>query len=154
MKKILITNLLCLLLLGCGFTPMYSVNKKVSFYIESINFNNSDKELAGFIKSNLNNYLIKNNGKKFKINASINYSKNSISKDVSGNTEEYELSSTLNLLISQGELNKSVLIKEVSRMKNFTDEFEELQYERNAKESMARSITSRLLMQLSVINAN
>ena len=133
---------------------MYSVNKKVSFYIESINFNNSDKELAGFIKSNLNNYLIKNNGKKFKINASINYSKNSISKDVSGNTEEYELTSTLNLLISQGELNRSVLIKEVSRMKNFTDEFEELQYERSAKESMARSITSRLLMQLSVINAN
>jgi hypothetical protein len=140
--------------LGCGFTPMYSVNKKVSFYIESINFNNSDKELAGFIKSNLSNYLIKNNGKKFKINASINYSKNSISKDVSGNTEEYELTSTLNLLISQGELNRSVLIKEVSRMKNFTDEFEELQYERSAKESMARSITSRLLMQLSVINAN
>ena len=154
MKKILLLNLLFFILIGCGYTPMYSANKKVNFYIESINFENSDREISNFIKTNLSNYLSENDGKKFKIDASIDYSKNSISKNTSGKTDEYELSFEVNFLISYDDQNKSLLIKEVSRMKNFTDEFEELQYERSIKKNMARSITSRLTMQLSLINAN
>ena len=154
MKKILIINLLFFLLLGCGFKPIYSKNKKFDFYIESLNFNNSDRELANFIKTNLNNYMINNNGRKFKIEASIDFNKNSISKDISGNTEEYELSSILNFVISSNELSKKLSYQQVSRMKNLTDEFKELQYERSIKKNMAQSITSRLLMQLSILNAN
>ena len=154
MKKILIINLLFFLLLGCGFKPIYSKNKKFDFYIESLNFNNSDRELANFIKTNLNNYMINNNGRKFKIEASIDFNKNSISKDISGNTEEYELSSILNFVISSNELSKKLSYQQVSRMKNLTDEFKELQYERSIKKNMAQSITSRLLMQLSMLNAN
>ena len=154
MKKILITNLLFFLLLSCGFAPIYSSNKKINFYIESINFKNSDKELSNFIKSNLNNYLLDNNEKKFKIEATINYNKNSISKNSRGNTEEYEISSISTFRIFQGELNKTIQFKDVNIMKNFADEFEEMQYEKNVKKSMARSISSRLLMQLSTINAN
>ena len=118
MKKILIINLLFFLLLGCGFKPIYSKNKKFDFYIESLNFNNSDRELANFIKTNLNNYMINNNGRKFKIEASIDFNKNSISKDISGNTEEYELSSILNFVISSNELSKKLSYQQVSRMKN------------------------------------
>ena len=154
MKKILIINLLFFLLLGCGFKPIYSKNKKFDFYIESLNFNNSDRELANFIKTNLNNYMINNNGRKFKIEASIDFNKKSISKDISGNTEEYELSSILNFVISSNELSKKLSYQQVSRMKNLTDEFKELQYERSIKKNMAQSISSRLLMQLSILNAN
>ena len=154
MKKNLLTILLFFLLLGCGFSPIYSTDKKVDFYIESIDFNNSDKELANFIKINLNNYLRKNNGKKFKIEASIDFNKNSISKDALGNSEEFELSSIFNFVISGDELNKSLSFKEVARMNNLADEFKELQYERGVKKNMAQSITSLLLMQLSILNAN
>jgi len=154
MKKILILNLLFFILIGCGFTPMYSVNKKVDFYIENISFNEGDRELASFIKSNLNNYLEVNQGRKFQISALINYNKNSISKDASGNTEEYELSSELTFTILSGELKKSLLIKEKVKMKNFDDEFSELEYERSLKKNMARSISARLIMQISLINAN
>ena len=154
MKKILIINLLFFLLLGCGFKPIYSKNKKFDFYIESLNFNNSDRELANFVKTNLNNYMINNNGRKFKIEASIDFNKNSISKDISGNTEEYELSSILNFVISSNELSKKLSYQQVSRMKNLTDEFKELQYERSIKKNMAQSISSRLIMQLSILNAN
>jgi outer membrane lipopolysaccharide assembly protein LptE/RlpB len=153
-KKILIINLLFFLLLGCGFKPIYSKNKKFDFYIESLNFNNSDRELANFVKTNLNNYMINNNGRKFKIEASIDFNKNSISKDISGNTEEYELSSILNFVISSNELSKKLSYQQVSRMKNLTDEFKELQYERSIKKNMAQSISSRLIMQLSILNAN
>ena len=154
MKKILIINLLFFLLLGCGFKPIYSKNKKFDFYIESLNFNNSDRELANFVKTNLNNYMINNNGRKFKIEASIDFNKKSISKDISGNTEEYELSSVLNFVISSNELSKKLSYQQVSRMKNLTDEFKELQYERSIKKNMAQSISSRLIMQLSILNAN
>ena len=154
MKKILILNLLFFILIGCGFTPMYSVNKKVDFYIENISFNEGDRELASFIKSNLNNYLEVNQGRKFQISALINYNKKSISKDAAGNTEEYELSSELTFTILSGELKKSLLIKEKVKMKNFDDEFSELEYERSLKKNMARSISARLIMQISLINAN
>jgi len=153
-RKILLTNLLFFLLVSCGFAPIYSVNKDVNFYIESINFSNSDKELANFIKTNLNNYLLKNNKKNFKIEASINYNKKPISKDSTGNTEEYELSSNSIIKIFNNELNKTFQFKEANIMKNFVDEFEEMQYERSAKKNMARSISSQILMQLSIINAN
>jgi len=154
MRKILLTNLVFFLLISCGFSPMYSVNKNVNFYIESINFNNSDKELANFIKINLNNYLVANNGKNFKINASVVYNKNSISKDTKGNTQEYEVTASTTFEIFHNESSKIIQFIEIFIMKNFADEFAETQYEKSIKKNMARSISSRLLMQLSTINAN
>ena len=154
MKKILILNLLFFILIGCGFTPMYSANKKVNFYIENISFDDGDIELSNLIRSNLNNYLTTNNGRKFTIETSIDYTKNSISKNSVGNTEEYELISITNFIILYDNMSKSLQIKETSRMKNFDDEFSELEYEKNLKRNMARSISSRLIMQLSIIYAN
>jgi len=133
---------------------MYSANKKVNFYIENISFDDGDIELSNLIRSNLNNYLTTNNGRKFTIETSINYTKSSISKNSAGNTEEYELTSITNFLILYDNMSKSLQIKETSRMKNFDDEFSELEYEKNLKRNMARSISSRLIMQLSIIYAN
>ena len=154
MKKFLFLNLIFFLLLGCGFTPMYSANKKVNFYIENISFDDGDIELSNLIRSNLNNYLTTNNGRKFTIETSIDYTKNSISKNSAGNTEEYELISITNFIILYDNMSKSLQIKETSRMKNFNDEFSELEYEKNLKRNMARSISSRLIMQLSIIYDN
>lgn len=154
MKKFLFLNLIFFLLLSCGFTPMYSANKKVNFYIENISFDDGDIELANLIKSNLSNYLTTNNGRKFKIETSIDYTKKSIGKNSAGNTEEYELSLVTNFIIFYDNISKSLQIKETSRMKNFNDEFSELEHEKNLKKSMARSISSRLIMQLSIIYAD
>ena len=154
MKKVLIINLVFFLILGCGFKPIYSKDKKFDFYIDTINFHNSDRELAAFIKTRLNNYMMNNNGKKYRIEASVDFNKNPISKDISGVAEAYELSSMLNFVILSDGLNKTISYREISRMKNLADEFEELQYERSIKKSMAQSIASRLLMQLSILNAN
>ena len=154
MKKFLFLNLIFFLLLSCGFTPMYSTNKKVNFYIENISFDDGDIELSNLIRSNLNNYLTTNNGRKFTIETSIDYTKNSISKNSAGNTEEYELTSITNFIILYDNISKSLQIKETSRMKNFDDELSELEYEKNLKRNMARSISSRLIMQLSIIYAN
>ena len=53
MIKSSIIILILFFMQSCGYVPLYSKNQKIDFYIQSINFNSSDKELANFIKSDL-----------------------------------------------------------------------------------------------------
>ena len=154
MKKIYITIILFLFLQSCGYAPIYSKNKKVNFYIESISFDNGDAELSNYIALNLNNYTNKKDGKKYKIDASVQFSKKVISKNTAGEAEEYELISNTSFTINSLKEIKKIDIKEIFKMNNFEDEFEERQYEQEIKKNMARSITSRLILQLSIINDN
>lgn len=154
MKKIFSMCVCFLLLQGCGYTPIYSQNQKLNYYIEDISFNDGDPDLVFFIKNNLKNYLIKNDNQKFQISAIVNYSKSTISKNSAGDTDEYELSSIIEFIISSEKREKKLQVKETLRIKNLDDEFEEKNYERNAKKNMARSSTSKLLMQLSRFNDN
>jgi outer membrane lipopolysaccharide assembly protein LptE/RlpB len=154
MKKFLLIYLLALALHACGYTPMYANNQKVDFYIENIEFDNGDKDLANFIKTNLNNYLVVKDSKKFKIKTSIEYVKNSLSKNSAGETEEYELSSYVIFDVESEGKNLEIKIKETFKMNNFSDEFEELEYERVVKQTMSRSIASKLIIRLSRLNDN
>ena len=154
MKKIYITIILFLFLQSCGYAPIYSKNKKVNFYIETISFDNGDAELSNYIALNLNNYTNKKDGKKYKIDASVQFSKKVISKNTAGEAEEYELISNTSFTINNLKEIKKIDIKEIFKMNNFEDEFEERQYEQEIKKNMARSITSRLILQLSIINDN
>ena len=154
MKKSSIIILIMFFIQSCGYVPLYSKNQKVDFYIQSINFNSSDKELVNFIKSNLSNYLKKNTGKNFIINASINYQKTAVSKSAEAITEEYNLISTVLFQINSGNVDKEITINETFKMNNFDDEFEERKYEETIKKNMARSIVSKLILQLTRLNVN
>lgn len=154
MKKISLIFLILLFFQNCGYTPIYSKNQNVDFYIESITFNDGDDDLAEHIKFNLNNYLNQKDGKKYKISTNIEYKKIETSKNALGVAEEYDLSSNIIFKIEGDNLNKNINIKESFKMDNFNDEFEEREYEQIVKKSMARSIVSKLLIQLSRLNVN
>jgi outer membrane lipopolysaccharide assembly protein LptE/RlpB len=154
MKKPSIIILILFFMQSCGYVPMYSKNQKVDFYIQSINFNSSDRELANFIKSDLNNYLKKKTGKNFIITASINYQKTVISKSAEAIAEEYNLISTVLFQINSENVDKEIAINETYKMNNFNDEFEERKYEQTIKKNMARSIVSKLIIQLTRFNVN
>ena len=154
MKKIYITIVFLLFLQSCGYSPIYSVNQKVDFYIESINFDNGDTELSNYIDLNLNNYTNKKNEKKYKIDASVQYLKKIVSKNTTGEVEKYELISNISFTISSLKKVKTININEIFNMNNFDDEFEERQYEQEIKKNMARSIVSRLMLQLSRFDDN
>jgi len=154
MKKILLLFLFLFLLENCGYSPMYSKNQKVDFYIQSLQFDNGDKDLASFIKSNLNNYFNKNTGTNFVIEAKIKYQKISVSKTIEAVTEEYNLSSDVSFRIKSENVDKIINISEKFKMNNLTDEFDEREYEKIIKRNMARSITSKLLIQLTRLNVN
>ena len=145
MKKIIIISIFFLLLQSCGFTPIHSSNIKKDFYIADVSFIKSDNDLSNFIKTNLKKYSTQK-GKEFNIKGTIQYSKNSISKNSTGKTEEYELSSLALLTINSTGTTKYLEIKENFKMNNFEDEFEERKYEKTIKQNMAQSITSKLIM--------
>ena len=153
-KKIPAIILILLFLQSCGYAPIYSKNQKVNFYIQSIEFNDNDKDLASFIRSNLNNYFDKNNGANFKINTLIKYEKTAVSKTAEAVVEEYNLKTNVSFQVKSKNIDQIINISETSKIKNFSDEFEEREYELTIKKSMARSITSKLLIQLARLNAN
>ena len=154
MKKFLFLSLIILFLQSCGYSPMYGKNQNVNFHIEKITFNDGDKDLINFIKSNLNRYSISNNENKFNIDAKMNYEKNTVSKNAAGETEEFELYLEIDFLINSGELQKNLKIIENFKMNNFSDEFEEIRYERTIKQNMARLVTTKLINQLTRFNVN
>ena len=112
MKKLFIISLIIFLLKSCGYTPMYSKNTTVNFYIESLEFNNSDNELANFMKMNLRKYLIKNDNLGYEIITIVNYNKNPLSKNSAGVVEEYNLTSTVQFTIKLKETSKNYNISE------------------------------------------
>ena len=154
MKKFVFISLVVLFLQSCGYSPMYGKNQKVNFQIEKITFNDGDKDLINFIKSNLNRYSISNSENKFNIDAKMNYEKNTVSKNAAGETEEFELYLEIDFLINSGELQKNLKIIENFKMNNFSDEFEEIRYERTIKQNMARLVTTKLINQLARFNVN
>ena len=154
MKKIYIIFLILFFTQSCGYTPMYSKNQKVNFYIKSVEFTESDKDLANYLKLNLNNYFEKKDGSEYIIDANISYKKTIASKDSTGEIEEYNLSSVAKFIIKSNNFSKTININESFKMENFSDEFQEKEYEDNIKKNIARTMTSKLLFQLSRFDVN
>jgi len=154
MKKFVFISLVVLFLQSCGYSPMYGKTQNVNFHIEKITFNDGDKDLINFIKSNLNRYSISDNENKFNIDAKINYKKNPVSKNTAGDIEEFELYLEIEFTITSKELQKNLKIVEKFKMNNYTDEFEEKRYERTIKQNMARLVTTKLINQMTRFNVN
>ena len=154
MKKFVFISLVVLFLQSCGYSPMYGKNQNVNFYIEKVTFYDEDKDLITFIKSNLNRYSMNYNENKFNIDAKINYKKNPVSKNTAGDIEEFELYLEIEFTITSKGLQKNLKIVEKFKMKNYTDEFEEIRYERTIKQNMARLVTTKLINQMTRYNVN
>ena len=154
MKKTFASIIILLFLQSCGYAPLHSKNKKMDFYIQSIDFDDGDRELSNFIKINLNNYFNKNTGKSFIINTTINYQKTILSKSTEGITEEYNITSAISFQVNFENINKIINITETSQMNNFSDQFKEREIELTIKKNMARSIVSKLLLQLTRFDAS
>lgn len=153
-KKNSIILIILFFLSNCGYTPMYSNNKNVNFYIEEINFNKGDIYLINQLKSNLKNYLKEKEGNKFIIDADIQYNKKIVSRNNTGDISEYNLSSTAIFLIKFKDTSEKISISESFNMENLEDEFSEMQYEEAIKQNMAQSTITKLISKLLRLNDN
>ena len=149
LKKILLI-LFCLnFLQSCGYTPMYSADKQFKINFEKIEFS-GDWELNNFLENSLKRYK-SNEGTQYIIKVNSIYTKNSATKDSSGNTTTYQINIETNINIASENLNKNYLFKEKFTMQNFSDELSQRDYERSNKQNLANKIINKLITQLSFL---
>jgi len=148
--KTLSIILLTFILYGCGYTPMFSSNSQTRVNVEELIIT-GDRELSNFIKEKINRLDNKSGTKKVSITVSTSYSKESQTKDKSGNTTQYKLNANVNFIIKTEKSTKEINLSESSSMNNFSDEFEQKNYERSTKDQFSSIFINQLIISLSRI---
>ena len=133
---------------SCGYVPMYASGKSIKINIDEINLT-GDWELNNFIRNSLNRYSSNTESKKYKINVDTNYLENSISKDATGKTINYEYIIEVKINLISENFNKNYIFKESFKMENFSDELTKQNYEKSNKNNIANLIVNKLILQLS-----
>ena len=148
--KTLSIILLTFILYGCGYTPMFSSNSQTRINVEELIIT-GDRELNNFIKEKINRLDNKSSAKKVSITVSTSYSKESQTKNKSGNTTQYKLNANVNFIIKTEKSTEEINLSESSSMNNFSDEFEQKNYERSTKDQFSSIFINQLIIGLSRI---
>ena len=147
-KYIFIFIFIPFLLLGCDYSPIYSKKNDYNFKIEKIEFN-GDAEINNLIDKKFKKYTKKTSDKKFDIFTSSSYKKISQSKNLSGKTTNYLITIETDFKITKENKTKTLIFKEEFLIKNFSNKFEENNFEKIKKENAIDLIISKLIVQLS-----
>ena len=145
-KKILLSIPLFLFLSNCGFTPLYSTNKMNDINVEILTHEGDrdiNLKLISKLKTNSST-----EGKLYKIKISTNYEKITLTNNLAGEPEEYQLKSSVLFTIIENNSEKKISVNEKFVMKNLSDDFEERNYERSIKKNMANLIYNKFLLQI------
>ena len=134
---------------SCGFSPMYSMKDSQNINIEVMSAE-GDREINFNLKSKLRIHKYPKS-KLFRIMISSNYLKTDISKNLAGEVEEYRIQSTTNITLITDDLEKEFVSTENFTMKNFADDFEEINYEKRLKKNIAESNYRKILLEISKI---
>jgi len=150
-KKI-ITILIFLLLLSCGYEPIYSkkkIDQKYNFSISKINYMSKNRTNK-IITNNLKNYInLKNKPKEFNLLVDTKIIKNITSKDKQGNAETFVLNINVNLKTFEGEIEKDEKnFVENFEYKNQSNKFNLEQYEKNIQEILINKISKNIISYL------
>ena len=148
--KTLSIILLTFILYSCGYTPMFSSNSQTRINVEELIIT-GDRELNNFIKEKIDRLDNKSSPKKVSITVSTSYSKESQTKDKSGNTTQYKLNANVNFIIKTEKSTEEINLSESSSMNNFSDEFEQKNYERSTKDQFSSIFINQLIIGLSRI---
>jgi len=151
MKKILnILIFIPFLFLGCQYTPIYSNKDKFNFKIENIDFT-GDVEINNLIDKKLKKYKTTKSGEKVSISTFSSYEKISQSKNLSGKTTDYLVVIKTSFEIQMDDKTNMLIFKEEFLIKNFSNKFEENNFEKIKKENSIDLIINKLVTQISQI---
>ena len=150
LKKKLILILFPMLLISCGYAPLYKNLQNLDFTI-SIKNTSGDRKVNNLVKSKLNSYTKNETKKIYNINYISDYRKVITAKDTTGAATEYKLILKINFIIKSSEINKNFKFSESFNMQSIRDRLEEIEYEENIQKSLVNIITRKLILQLSQI---
>ena len=136
------------LFLGCEYTPIYSNKNNFNFKIEKIDFK-GDAEINNLIDKKLKKYKKTESGEKISISTFSSYEKISQSKNLSGKTTDYLVVIKTNFEIKIDDKIKTLIFTEEFLIKNFSNKFEENNFEKIKKENSIDLIINNLITQIS-----
>ena len=147
LKKI-VTTLSFLLLLSCGYEPIYSkkqINNNYNFSINTINLvgnNQVNQILKNKLKKNLNK---KKTSTKFNLNLNSKIVKTITSKDKKGNPKKFSIKIIINLEVFESKILKG----EKNFEKNFeynnrSNKFDLKQYEKNITNNLSSELSDKI----------
>ena len=154
LKKIIAT-LSFLLLINCGYEPIYSkkqINSNYNFSINSINYI-GDNKVNQILKNQLQKILNKEK-KSTGLNLNLNSRVEKIvtSKDKKGNPKRFSIKIIINLEIFEGEISKdNKNFEEKFEYNNKSKKFDLEQYEKNIKNNLISGLSVEIIRYLNSI---
>ena len=154
LKKIF-TTLSFLLLLNCGYEPIYSkkqINSNYNYSINNINYI-GDNKVNQILKNQLQKILNKEK-KSSELNLNINSRVEKVitSKDEKGNPKRFSIKIIINLEIFEGEISKdNKNFEEKFEYNNKSKKFDLEQYEKNIKNNLISRLSDEIIRYLNSI---
>ena len=146
-KKIIII-ISFLLLLSCGYKPIFS-SSKANFSITEIKLF-GDIKIGSKIKKNLNIYKnVENKSIFYSLKINTDQKKNVISKDAKGDPKMLEMQISVDLtILENNKIKNKKKFEESFTYNNSTDKFSLKQYEKNIEENLIEKITEKITIYL------
>ena len=145
----ILTILTFVLLLSCGFEPIYSkkkIDSNYNFTIESIGFSGNNN-INQYLKNNFANYLNKE-AKEIKYDLIINSSiiKTITSKNKKGNPEIFYTKIQINVdIIENDKIKNKTIFQEGFEYKNKSSKFKLNEYEKNIQKNLTNKLSKDLI---------
>ncbi len=148
--KNLISLLLFLLLLQCGYQPIYNKENLSNVNI-TVGETKGDSSLNNLINSRLKRYSSSETDKIYTIDVNTSFSKSILSKDAAGKATKLKLSAKMNFKVIFDEKSQNYLFEESINIDNLSDKFEQNNYENIIKNNFVDTVINKLLIELSMI---
>ena len=145
--KNIITIIFLIFLSNCGYSSVYKDGKSNDIFV-NITSMQGDKIMNNLIRNQLELYSNKSSQNKYNIIISTNFQKITLAKDSSGVTTNYRLTVNSDFEVNfKGEI-FNLSFKENLDIKNFSDTFEQNNYENTIKVNFASSLREKLIIKL------
>ena len=145
--KNIITIIFLIFLSNCGYSSVYKDSKSNDIFI-NITSIQGDKVMNNLIKNQLELYSNKSSQNIYNINISTNFQKITLAKNSSGAATNYQLTVNSDFEVNfKGEI-FNFSFKENLDIKNFSDTFEQNNYENTIKVNFASSLREKLIIKL------
>jgi len=146
-KKIFSSLIVLMILVGCGYQPIYS-SKNLNFNINQLELK-GDIDLNRQIRDRLSNFQSNKSDQSVIYNVKINTTSNRTisTKDAKGNPTLYALTVTINLSYSTlGETEKDKSFSESIGYQNNDNKFDLKRYENTLKKNLTNTIIEDIIL--------
>ena len=145
--KNIIAIIFLIFLSNCGYSSIYKDGKSNDIFMNIVSMQ-GDKLINNLIKNQLELYSNVSSQNIYNINISTNFQKITLAKNSSGAATNYQLTVNSDFEVNfKGEV-FNFSFKENLDIKNFSDTFEQNNYENTIKTNFASSLREKLIIKL------